>query len=91
MFSPAVWMRFGSSIRDFLTSDCGPAARWLFVCLIAMLLGINGLNVITSYVSRDWMTALADRDVGEFTRYTLRFVLVLAFCTFVLASARWVE
>ena len=63
MFSSTVWMRFFSSIRDFLTSDCGPSARWLFVCLLALLLGINGLNVVTSYVSRDWMTALADRNV----------------------------
>jgi vitamin B12/bleomycin/antimicrobial peptide transport system ATP-binding/permease protein len=91
MFSASVWIRFFSSIGNFLTSDCGPQARWLFFSLLVLLLGINGLNVITSYVGRDWMTALADRDMGGFMRYTFRYVLVLAFCTFVLATARWVE
>jgi putative ATP-binding cassette transporter len=91
IFSASVWMRFVRSIRDFLASPCGPSAWWLFGSLIALLLGMNGLNVITSYVSRDWMTALADRNVSEFTHYTFRFVLVLGVCTVVLATARWVE
>jgi putative ATP-binding cassette transporter len=91
IFSATAWMRFATSIRDFLASPCGPTACWLFGSLIVLLLGINGLNVLTSYVSRDWMTALADKDVAGFARYTFRYVIVLAFCTFVLAMARWVE
>ncbi len=91
MFSPSVWMRFVTSIREFLRSDCGPTARLLFGSLLVLLLGINGLNVVTSYVSRDWMTALADREGAEFAHQTFRYVFVLAFCTFVLATARWVE
>jgi vitamin B12/bleomycin/antimicrobial peptide transport system ATP-binding/permease protein len=91
IFSATAWMRFAKSIRDLLASPCGVTAWWLFGSLVVLLLGINGLNVLTSYVSRDWMTALADKDVAGFTRYTIRYVLVLAFCTAVLAMARWVE
>jgi len=83
--------RFMASMRDFAVSPEGPKAKFFFLALITLMVGINSLNVWSSYIGRDFMTAVASRDGGEFTRQTLRFVAILVACTVVAVVFRYVE
>jgi putative ATP-binding cassette transporter len=69
------------SVQDLLTSE----ARWRAITLAALLVGfllaINGLNVVNSYVARDFMTAIAGRDMPGFTRQALLYLAVFAAST----------
>ncbi len=60
------WKRFGQAVRNFASSEAGGKSRWMFAGLVAFLFAINGMNVVNSYVGRDFMTAIADRDRTEF-------------------------
>lgn len=51
------------------------------VGLIVLMLCINGLNVGISYVSRDFMSAIEDRDMSGFVRYAWYTVAVYAAST----------
>lgn len=83
--------RFMASMRDFSASPEGPKAKAFLAALILLLVGINSLNVWSSYIGRDFMTSVASRDGGEFARQTLRFVGILAACTVAAVIYRYVE
>src|SRR5205823_6344172 len=51
----------------------------------------NGMNVVNSYVGRDFMTALANRDAGQFFTYALVLAAVFAASTVVEVFARYAE
>lgn len=84
--------RFISSVKSFVTSaDGGTKAKWLFVLLILFMFGINGLNVINSYVGRDFMTAIENRNNAEFLRQALLYLGVFAASTIVAVFYRYFE
>ncbi|MFN2425647.1 MAG: ABC transporter ATP-binding protein/permease [Candidatus Binatia bacterium] len=83
--------RFVTSLRDFASSTEGPKSMWLFAGLLLLLVTINSLNVVSSYIGRDFMTAVADRDTGRFASQTLRYVSILLLCTVAAVIFRWVE
>jgi len=86
------WNRFVQCVKVFITSEtAGRKAKWLFVLLIAFLLGINGLNVLNSYVGRDFMTAIEDRNRTEFIFQTLFYIVVFAASTLVAVIYRYTE
>ena len=62
------WVRFAREIKTLATSEIGGRAMLLFGVLLALVLGINGLNVLNSYVGRDFMTAIEQRNMSEFVR-----------------------
>jgi len=63
----ATWSRLWQAVRDFANCEVGGRARGLFALLIMLLLAFNGLNVMNSYVGRDFITAISDRDSARFT------------------------
>lgn len=78
------WRSFVVSIRSFASSEqTGGKAKLLLAVLIVFLLGTNGLNVLSSYVSRDFMTAIENRNLAEFIRMTLVYIGVFAAITIV--------
>jgi putative ATP-binding cassette transporter len=83
--------RFTASVRDFAASPAGPKAKWLLASLLLLLVVINTLNVVSSYIGRDFMTAVASRDTGDFARQTLRYVAILLVCTGAAAFFRFLE
>ena len=91
ILGPTARARFVASLRDFAASPDGPKAKWLLASLLVLLVSINSLNVVASYIGRDFMTAVADRNVGEFATQTLRYVFILLVCTAVAVVYRWVE
>jgi hypothetical protein len=44
------WYRCAQMVKNFAASEVGRKAKTLFAVLIALLFGINGLNVVNSYV-----------------------------------------
>ncbi len=69
----------------------GARARLLIIGLVTLMLAINGLNVINSYVGRDFMTAIADHDRAGFTKEALRLIGVFALLTFASVMSRFCE
>jgi len=83
--------RFVRAIRNFADSEDGWKAKLLFGGLFGLLFAINGMNVLNSYVGRDFMTAIADRDKAEFIRQALLYIGVFAGSTLVSVIARFAE
>jgi putative ATP-binding cassette transporter len=83
--------RFVRAVRNFASSEVGWKAKLMFVGLIALLFGINGMNVVNSYVGREFMTAIADRNKAEFLRQALFYIGVFAASTLVAVVSRFTE
>lgn len=86
------WNSFVASVRMFVSSDdAGFRAKLFFTGLILFLFCINGLNVLNSYVGRDFMTAIEHRNHSEFIRQALIYICVFAASTAVAAVYRFTE
>jgi putative ATP-binding cassette transporter len=85
------WSHFVRSARTFATSEVGGKAAALFAALLVLLLGINGLNVLNSYVGRDFMTAIEQRDRGAFLWQALLYVAVFGASTVAAVLSRFAE
>jgi putative ATP-binding cassette transporter len=83
--------RLSHAVRVFAGSDFGWKAAAMFAALVASLAGANALNVVNSYVGRNFMTAIADRDRSEFARQALFYLAVFAASTVVAVLARFAE
>jgi putative ATP-binding cassette transporter len=90
-FDRVTLRRFIRAIKDFFTSEVRWRARGLFALLIAFALTVNGLNVLNSYVGRDFMTAISHRDQAGFVRQAIFFVAVLAVSAVVAVFYRFTE
>ena len=69
----------------------GHKARFLLIILGFFLITINGLNVVISYVARDFMTAIADHDRERFHIMTLAYIGVFAAMTVASVMQRFAE
>lgn len=83
--------RFTRAVRGFLQSEVGTKAKGLLALLVGLLFAISGLNVVNSYVGRDFMTAIADRNTPVFIAKMVLYVGVLAVSTVVATIYRFVE
>jgi putative ATP-binding cassette transporter len=83
--------RLGRSIHGFATSEVGGRAAAAAGLLLALLLGINALNVVNSYVARDFMTAIEQRNSPGFVRMALLYVGVFAASTVAAVTYRFTE
>jgi putative ATP-binding cassette transporter len=89
--SRATLARFLEMMRTLLKSEVGGKAKALFIVLILFLFGINALNVVNSYVGRDFMTAIENKNMGGFLRYALLYVGVFAASTIAAVLYRYAE
>ena len=83
--------RFARAVRDLLSSEVRGRAIGLLILLLAFALSVNGLNVVNSYVGRDFMTAIANRDMSGFLRMAILYLGVFAATTAVAAFYRFSE
>jgi len=90
-FDKLTGARLVRAVRNFAGSEVGWKAKWMFAGLIALLFGINGMNVANSYVGRDFMTAIADRNKAEFLRQALLYIGVFAASTILAVISRFTE
>ncbi len=85
------WVRLWGAIGVLLKSEVGKRATALFVTMLVLLLGMNGLNVVNSYVARDFMTSVEQRDGAGFLRFALLWGGVFAASTLTQVLARFAE
>ncbi len=91
MMNRLAWVRLGRGIRNFIASEVGARAKFLLGALFLQLLAINALNIVSSYVGRDFMTAIAEHNMPGFLRYTVMYVGVFAALTVVAVFYRFAE
>jgi vitamin B12/bleomycin/antimicrobial peptide transport system ATP-binding/permease protein len=78
-------------VKSFLTSEVRWRALALFAVLIGLLFAISGLNVVNSYVGRDFMTAISSRDRAGFVRQAILYLGVFAASTVVAVFQSFAE
>jgi putative ATP-binding cassette transporter len=79
------------AIRNFASSEAGGRAAWLLGALLVLMLALNALNVVNSYVGRDFMTAIEQRSMAGFVSKALLYVGVFAASTVAAVIFRWSE
>ncbi len=85
------WVRSWQTIRLFFASEARwPAISW-FALLLVVLLTASGLNVVNSYVGRDFMTAISAKDWNHFVTYGFFYLLVFALSTIMATFSRFSE
>ncbi|MEK7952426.1 ABC transporter ATP-binding protein/permease [Luteolibacter soli] len=76
----------------FLRSKRVRARAWLLLAgLLILMLVISGMNVLNSYVGRDFFSSIERRDSAGFVRYAWRYVAVFAASTLVATLFRFCE
>ena len=91
-FTRDTWQHWLAQIQAFAGApDAGRLARTLFAVVIIFALATNGLNVVNSYVARNFMTALAERDQQGFITQALTWVGVFAAATAISVLGRYYE
>jgi len=83
--------RLGRVVRMFLRSRVRTRARLLLAGLLILMLVINGMNVLNSYVGRDFFSAIEARDRVGFIRQAWLYVAVFAASTVVAMFFRYCE
>src|SRR5437588_5676336 len=90
-FNRSMWSRLAAVGLPFYKSEARGRTLGGLVLLVVLLLAINGLNVVNSYVGRDFMTALAERRAAAFYALAGALAAVFALSTVVEVFARYVE
>lgn len=85
------WSRFIRLIRRSIVPELGSRALLLVGLLFLMLIGINGLNVLNSYVGRNFMTAIEGRNLTEFYSQGGFYIGVFAISAVVAVLSRFTE
>jgi len=83
--------RLRGVIRDFATSEKGGRAAALAGLLLTLIMAINGLNVVNSYIGRNFMTAIEQRDRPAFVNQALFYAAVFAASTVAAVIYRFIE
>ncbi len=78
-------------LLSFINSAVGYKAKGLFLTLLVLLISINAFNVLISYVSRDFMTAIEQRDMDLFMRHALEMIGLFVVSTVAGAFCRYCE
>lgn len=86
-----ILLRSTRMLLSFINSAVGYKAKGLFLLLLVLLISINGFNVLISYVSRDFMTAIEQRDMDTFMHHALQMVGLFVVSTVAGAFARYCE
>ncbi len=75
----------------FLKSSVGGRAKALLAALLILMLCINGMNVLNSFVGRYFMSAIERREMGTFVYYAWLYGAVFAATTLVAVLFRFAE
>lgn len=85
------WKRFRGALRMLVQSEQGPKAIIFVTTLVVMMFGINGLNVLNSYVGRDFMSAIENKNLPAFQSQGILYAVVFILSTVVLVLYRFTE
>ncbi len=79
--SPAGRGAFGRLVKlgaPFFVSKMRWRAAGALAVIVALLLAVNALNVANSYVGRNFMTAISERQPEQYFRFSLLYLVVFA-------------
>ncbi len=85
------WRRFRGALQVLTQSAQGPKAMWFAATLVVMMICINGLNVLNSYVGREFMTSIEHKNLSAFETQTFLYFLIFAASSMMLAFYRFTE
>ncbi|MEO7098121.1 MAG: SbmA/BacA-like family transporter [Luteolibacter sp.] len=85
------WQRFRGALKMLLASESGPKAIMLSGMLIGCMVGINILNVINSYVGRDFMSSIEHKNIHAFKYQAFMYLFVFAGSTMAAVFYRFTE
>ena len=85
------WRRLSRVLRLFFSSEVRWQAISWFVLLLVLLTAISGLNVVNSYVGRDFMTAISARKSKDYAVLAVLYACVFAGSTLVAVCYRFSE
>jgi putative ATP-binding cassette transporter len=85
------WKRLRGVLRSLVTSKEGPRAVVFAVTLVLLMVAITGLNVLNSYVGRDFMSSIEHRNMRSFELQTLYYVGVFLLSTAAAVFYRFTE
>ncbi len=85
------WAGFVTITRPFFCSRLRRRALGMLALLIVLLLTVSGLNVVNSFVGRDFMTAIAERQPHRFAGLALLYAGVFVLSTLVAVGCRFTE
>lgn len=81
VFDPHLWKRFWQIARLYWFSDERWSARSVLVLLLILLFSFTALNVVLNFVGRDFMTALAEKNLPAFNKNLLIYLGVFVVAT----------
>lgn len=83
--------RFLAIVKKLVLNQIGQKLWFFLALLIFMSLSVNGLNVLNSYVGRDFMTEIEHRNTSGFIHQALIYVLVFGVSTLFAVYYRYLE
>ena len=81
IFDRQLWKGFWRIARLYWFSDEKWKARGVLALLLVLLFSFSAMNIILSYVGRDFMTALSEKKVSDFYRSMLIYLGVFVVAT----------
>jgi putative ATP-binding cassette transporter len=91
MLSRQAWSRFWTLTRPLFRSEERWRAIALLSLLVTLLLSVSGLNVVNSFVGRDFMTSIEQQQAGRFWHLALLYLSVFGLSTLVAVFCRYTE
>jgi putative ATP-binding cassette transporter len=85
------WLRVFAVGKGFFLSPLRWRAAGALTAILALLLTLNALNVANSYVGRNFMTAIAQRDGAQYFRFAVLYIGVFAASTVTGVSQQFVQ
>ncbi len=86
-----MWQGLWQAVRAVLASEIGGKVKLLLLTILLLLVGINALNVLGSYVGGDVMTAVEQRSLPRFFSNIALWAGVFASLTLTAVAVRYVE
>ena len=74
IFDRRLWKRFWEIARMYWFSEEKWQARGVLALLLILLFGFTALNVLLNFVGRDFMTALAEKNLPEFNKALMLYL-----------------
>jgi putative ATP-binding cassette transporter len=85
------WFLLVAVGKAFFVSPTRWRAAGALAAIVLLLLILNALNVANSYVGRNFITAIAQRDQGQYFRFAVFYVGVFAASTFIGVFQQFIE
>ncbi|HEY3277688.1 MAG TPA: ABC transporter ATP-binding protein/permease [Syntrophorhabdaceae bacterium] len=91
IFDRQLWKGFWKIAKLYWFSDEKWKARGVLALLIVLLFAFSAMNIILNFVGRDFMTALSEKKVSDFTYNMIKYLAIFVIATPVSAYFSYVS